>query len=396
MKLGELNLPEIELERFVFIHDYQTKLFVQYAEIIEKTEIGSKIVEILSSDPRVQELTGKMLSRGSGAQQFEVKTLGMWFLWFANKVGLGAAEEALNIFLNNQVIQVLNCLWILGVKADREVNLCEDIRLLPVDKMINSRDKEKFWQYSFDMYNHSPSPEAALICPCVVDKIESGNPEDWNTKGKEGFFKASEKLHDVALLMNLLPDVSCLPFYSTSYAEDSVPVGPFSGAGGGSGVYDVLGFGSTHLSNDSTQEFKNLYREFCILSDKEKNKWRRILSRLSQSKRRSQIEDKILDLGISLEMMLLDDNKNNDQLSLSFRLRGSWLISNNQDERLENYNILRDIYNYRSQVAHAGSLGKVDSVRENFGRYQEVAEKIGTRLLLKGKPDWNKLVLGTI
>lgn len=99
--------------------------------------------------------------------------------------------------------------------------------------------------------------------------------------------------------------------------------------------------------------------------------------------------------------MLLEDNKNNDQLSLSFRLRGSWLISNNEAERLENYTMLRDIYNYRSQVAHAGLLGKGDfqkigAVRENFSKYQEVAEKIGMRLLVDGKPDWDKLVLGVV
>lgn len=400
MRLGELNLPEIELERLVFIHDYQTKLFVQYAEIIEKTEIGRNIVKILSSDPRVEELAGKLISHGSGVQQFEVKTLGMWFLWFSNRVGLEKAEEALNNFLNNQIIQVLTCLWVLGVKVDQEIDLCEGVKLLPIEQMPDSRDKEKFLQHDFDLHNSTPFPESALIHPCNIDKVESGNPEDWNF-AKKDFFQASEKLHDIALLMNLSSGISCLPFYSTSYAEDSVPFESFSGSGGGRGLYDVLGFGSTQVSTDSTQKFKDVYRAFSGLGEKEKNRWRRILSRLSQAKRREQIEDKILDLGISLEMMLLEDNKNNDQLSLSFRLRGSWLISNNEAERLENYTMLRDIYNYRSQVAHAGLLGKGDfqkigAVRENFSKYQEVAEKIGMRLLVDGKPDWDKLVLGVV
>lgn len=368
MKLGELNLPEIELERFVFIHDYQTKLFVQYVEIIETTEIGSNVVEILSSDPRVQELVGKMLSCGSTAGQFEIKTLGMWFLWLANKLGLNSAEKALNDFLDNQKIQVLNCLWILGVKVNQEITLCEGVKLLPIEQMVDSRDKEKFWQHKLDMHNHSPSPESALICPSTINKTESCNPENWN-EGKEDFFKTSEKLHDVALLMNLLSGVACLPFYSTSYAEDSIPLGPFSGSGGGRGIYDVLGFGSVHLLNEDAQCFKELYEKFHALTDKEKNRWRRILNRLSQSKRRLQIEDKILDLGIALEMMLLEDNNNNGQLSLSFRLRGSWLISESQEERIENYEMLKDIYNSRSQVAHAGLLSKVSSVNENFLKY---------------------------
>jgi hypothetical protein len=401
MKLGELNLPEIELERFIFIHNYQTKLFVHYAEIIENTEIGRNIVEILSSDPRVQELSGKLISFGSGAQLFEIKTLGMWFLWFANKFGLGKAEEDLNCFLDNQTIQVINCLWVLGVKIDQEVELCDSVKLVPIEQMIDSRDKEKFLQHGLDIDNHRSSPKAALVCSCVVKKVQSGNPAEFDLHNQELFFKANEKLHDIAQLTNLLPGVSCWSFYSTSYAQDSVPFGPFSSSGGGMGWYDVLGFSSTHFPNDCIQKFKNLYKAYTKLSEKERNRWRRILSRLSQAKRRQQIEDKILDLGISLEMMLLEDNKNNDQLSLAFRLRGSWLISSNEIERLENYKLLRDIYNYRSEVAHAGLLEKgnfqkINIVRESFGKYQELAEKIGTHLLINGKPDWNKLVLGTM
>jgi hypothetical protein len=79
----------------------------------------------------------------------------------------------------------------------------------------------------------------------------------------------------------------------------------------------------------------------------------------------------------------------------SFLHHQGWLISESQEERVENYEMLRDIYNSRSQVAHVGLLGKVSSVSENFLKYQGVAEKIGRRLLTKGKPDWNKLVLGT-
>jgi hypothetical protein len=75
-----------------------------------------------------------------------------------------------------------------------------------------------------------------------------------------------------------------------------------------------------------------------------------VLSRPSQAKQRDQIEDKILDLGISLEMALLEDNKNNDQLSLSFGLRGSWLIAADYEERQLIYRQLREMYDFRSQV----------------------------------------------
>lgn len=190
-----------------------------------------------------------------------------------------------------------------------------------------------------------------------------------------------------------------MPFYTALHNQDSVPFGPFTSAGGSGGMYDVLGTSSTPFPEKSIQQFKDIYNGFSGLEEKEKVRWRRILNRLSQAKRRGQIEDKVLNLSISLEMMLLDDNQTNEQLSLSFRLRGTWLISNNKDERLENYNLLKNIYTYRSQIAHAGLLGKgnytkIAAIKESFGSYQKLAEKIGMRLLITGKPDWDKVILG--
>ena len=397
MKIGELRIPQIELERFSYVHDYQTKLFLQYSEIIEKADAGKKLVELLSDDERVKVLSGKMISRGSGAQIFEIKTLGMWFLWYANKVGIAEAEKDLDRFLNSQEVSVINTLWVLGLKADKVVELFDNIKLIPVEEMIDSRDKEVFLQRGFNMHIGVNSvPEVALVClsptPKVLHNISEFEPN-------ADFFKTSQKLNEIAQLVNLLPGISCCPYYSTSYADDSVPFGPFSSSGGGMGLYDVLGFGKIVFQTVFVEDLSKIYKAYSGLSEKEKGRWQRVLSRLSQAKRRIQVEDKILDLGISLEMMLLDDNKNNDQLSLSFRLRGSWLISDDENERIENYQTFKELYEYRSQVAHTGILEKgdykkINSVRENFGKFQQVAEKTGVRLLLNGKPDWAKLVLG--
>lgn len=401
LKLGEIRIPQIELEKFLFIHDYQTKLFVQFSELIDKTDTGGKILQILSNDPRVKSLSGKMIANGSGAGRFEIKTLAMWFLWYANKVGIEKAEKSLNAFLDNDKVLALNCLWVLGINVGQEIEICDDIRLCPADKMVNSRDKEKFLQHRLgDFHNRGPVPEVALVCPCYVQKVWTENPQKQLDRNKD-FFDVGKKLHEIALLLNLMPGIACWPYYSTSYVYDSTPLGPFSGSGGGMGIYDVMGIGSNTLRKDIAMDIKTIYSSYNKLPAKEKDRWNRILSRLSQSKRRIQIEDKILDLGIALEMMLLEDNKSNDQLSLSFRLRGGWLISKDSDERLENYKILREIYNYRSQVAHAGVLekgdpGKIERIRDNFDKYQTIAENVCRHLLINGKPDWNKIVLNII
>jgi len=401
LKIGQLRIPKIELETFPFVHDYQTKLFIQFSKLIDETDVGKKIVQILLKDPRVKYLSGKMIACGSGAERFEIKKLAMWFLWYANKVGVKEAEKSLNVFLDNDKIHVLNCMWVLGIKVDQEIEIFDDVRLCPIDKMVDSSDKERFIQYRFGhFHNVGPLPEVALLCPCYVQKVWTENQQKQDY-GKSDFFDISKKLHEIALLLNLMPGIACWPYYSTSYVYDSTPLGQFSGSGGGMGVYDVMGIGSNILQKNIIVDFETIYASYDKLPTKEKNRWNRIISRFSQSKRRIQIEDKILDLGIALEMMLLDDNVSNEQLSLSFRLRGSWLISKNSSERLQNYKILRDIYKYRSQVAHAGILKKgypeqIKRVRDNFDKYQTITENISKHLLINGKPDWNNIVLNVI
>lgn len=123
------------------------------------------------------------------------------------------------------------------------------------------------------------------------------------------------------------------------------------------------------------------YHPFLPYQKRKKKRFNRILSRLRQSKRKNEIEDKILDLGIALEMALLDDNASQQQLSLSFRLRGSWFISSDEVERSKIYKTLGEIYRYRSQVARNGILcrgdvEKINKIRNSYQEYSLLAERI--------------------
>jgi hypothetical protein len=74
MQFDEFKLPKISVEPFAFINDFQTRVFVQYADVVEKTDDGRSVVRWLSEDPRVTALNGKMISRGSGADPFHIRT----------------------------------------------------------------------------------------------------------------------------------------------------------------------------------------------------------------------------------------------------------------------------------------------------------------------------------
>lgn len=206
-------------------------------------------------------------------------------------------------------------------------------------------------------------------------------------------------LYDVALLLNIVNGISCIPFYSTSYSSREMPMGMFCGRSGSASRHEIWGSKSSKLSASNALDLNEILDAFNALSPENKIRMNRVLSRLSQAKRREQIEDQILDLGIALEMGILDDNKKYDQLSLSFRLRGSWFIGSSNEERQDIYQRLKELYVYRCQVAHSGVLcrndrNKIKDVMKNFPIYVQLAEQIICKLIYTGDPDWTKIILG--
>lgn len=401
MNIGEINIPKIEIEPYPFIHDYQTRTYLQYANIIEKEVIGHSIVGMLNEDPRVIDMKGKMISRGSGAQIFEVKTLAMWFLWCANEHGLENAKQFLEEFLNSDKISVINTLWILGIEVDEPIVLTDDYVIQPLENMPNSVDKEYFLQSKMQhLHKRSPTPVCAITKICPVNKTLGHEPPKNNATILQ-YQEVSLRLYDISLLLNALNDISCIPYYATSYVDSKVPLGPFGGSGGGCPIYDILAHGRSKLPNTKTNELNELMEKYLTFNDNEKARIQRVLNRLSQSKRRIQIEDKMLDLGIALEMLLLDDNPNNSQLALSFQLHGSWLLGSDKEDRVKKYKQLKDIYKYRSQVAHSGLLCKGDSkkieqVYIEFPDYLTIAENICQKVIKGGIPKWDDLILDAI
>jgi hypothetical protein len=398
--LSGLNIPKIEIEPFLFFRtDYQTRHYMTYSAIIEKTQQGSSLLKQLTEDPRVSTLRDKQISRGNGTQLFDVQTLAMWFLWYANERGIEAAQIALDSFLDSGTIAVVSALWVVGILVEAPVILRDGYTIVPASQMIDSRDKEYFLQNPIGHVAIGPPlPQCAIIKSWEIQKVPSDDRR-LVARGDKEFSRITQRLHDIALLLNTITGVFCLPYYSTSYAHPSTPFGPFSGSGGGAPQYDVIVRGSAKLRNDCEATIDALLMRYEQLSEIQKARIGRILHRLAQAKGRAQIEDKILDLGIVLEMLLLDDNRNADQLSLSFRLRGSWLIGSSPEDRLAKFRQFRDIYIYRSQVAHTGMLcggdwEKIKEVEQSFPVYQSLAEDVCKTLILRDKLDWSRLVLG--
>lgn len=368
-----------------------------FSELIDKTPDGQKVLQALSADTRVQGLVNTMISKGSSAARFEIKDLAMWFLWASNEFGPKSAEKNLNLFLDSAEIEVICTLWVLGIETTTTLDLGEGYQIVPVSEMPLSSDSEYYMQHErYRSGRMDAKPKAALTKIVKIRKTWTDEPLP-DAEPKTEFWLAHQRLSELALLLNAISGVSCVAFYQTAYFQKDMPMGTFGGSGGGAPIHDIYGLGSTPITQGLTSEIGKLHQSFQKLNKKEKQRVSMALSRLSQAKRRFNIPDKILDLCIALEMLLLADNKSHEQLALSFRLRGSWLIATNHDERKNVYGLLKSIYTFRSQVAHSGALKReadIKHIREFFPEYAGITERIIQTCILTPTPDWTNIILG--
>ena len=386
MSFDTLNIPKIPLQKFSRGEtSYQTKLYIQYGDIVRQTEFGKAVKNELINDDRIKRLVEYYKEKQVA---FDIDKLTYWFIWRINSVGKDEAINNLNNYLdeNKNEVEAIHILWILGVEIENSINLFDDITIEPIENMPNSDYKEKFLQSRFQ---HFP-----LITPTPYSALVLRQKEEVN-KDSTRIINASFILDDIALLINLISNTSCLSYASIKEYENSYPYGPFGGSGCSSVFYDVVGNKNTKLTEDDFSEIENLYKVYSTFEDKKRQKFNTIINRIRQSKRRENIEDKILDLVIAMEMMLLDNN-DKSQLKLSFRLRGSMLLASTDEEKSRLFLLFGKLYDYRSLVAHSGSLKDSDKklIKKEFSSYSELAEKICKNLILNSTPDWDKLILG--
>ncbi len=411
MELGKVGLPRITADALTSSsNDYTLRLFHIFYNALDSTEHGQEILLRLQASDDVAALKDVMIRRGGGATRFDIKTLAAWWLWRANEVGTSQADCDLEVFLSSDCIDVFGVLWVYGVTTEQTQKLTEEIALVSVKEMCDSNDKE----YILNSKLHrqvQPGvellPGAALVKRYKSSKILKDAESSISIADTaSGDIDVRQQLFDISLLLNCLPGVCCASGYSTSYCPPEVPLGPFGGSGGGKPIRDTIPLRESRLELEDEAMLAHLIPKYQALPPSTKRRLERALLRFSQAKGRVDAQDKALDLGIALEMLLLNNEHNRNelpgQLNLHFRLRGAWLIGKTAAERQDIFELLGKVYSWRSQVAHNGFSDELSGsksltlsdVSEKLGECFETAERIFRALIVGETPEWRKLILG--
>jgi len=387
---------EITLEDKLFEINIPIKLYLFYTNQIRNTKNGNLLMQRLEADDRVRNLKGKLISKGYGQEAFEVEKLACWVAWCISEFGIDYAHTHLEKFLNTDDIPVQNTYWVNGISVKHVFDLGSNIKILPIQEMPESIEKKKYLKKS--IYNIDSSliqPVSAIVQECYVTKAWGNKARSPSTS--EILNKSSEKIYYISLLINAITNVSCIPYLCTSETLNNIPYGLFSMPVGSPQFYDVFGYRLTELSVTDIEKLRQLMTLFFALNNNTQLRIARILSRFSQAKRRNQIEDKLIDLGITLEMAL-ETNYGDGGYKEKVKQRGCFLIGDSFLEDLDTKFFLEKAYEERSIIVHHGTLDNIkDRKKDAIDRwinYEFITELIIAKLIEKGFPDWQSLTSG--
>jgi hypothetical protein len=145
----------------------------------------------------------------------------------------------------------------------------------------------------------------------------------------------------------------------------------------------------------SADELRAVVNAFFVCPPALREELRIAIDRLNLAAGNLDVVDIAIDLGISLEALLLHQmGRDRGELSYRLRLRGAALLGGTVADRKATYDVLNRMYGYRSAAAHTGRLD-ADVKYANF----DPGIALGARLIRKviehgAWPDWDARVLG--
>lgn len=121
------------------------------------------------------------------------------------------------------------------------------------------------------------------------------------------------------------------------------------------------------------------------------------IDRLLRSRLGRSLEDRIIDLGMAAEIVLMHiPNGGGDgkgEITNKISGRAAWLVGTDPTERVRIFKLISELYSARSTVVHTGTANAAFHAR--IDEFDEIIVRITRTLLNRGEfPDWKNLVLG--
>lgn len=361
-----------------------------------KTLNEKNIFDFLHEDTDIRLFEHSMIKFGNSFCKTDLNLLSKWFLDRANSVGAEKVAEELDDFLKAEEIPGSEVLILNGIEINEEINLSDDIKLIPFLLLPDSLAKADYSEYQTDKIMVPRSnfpPTAALICRNYSSpKFVMATPVLDSQKVYESRLP---ELIDACNFLALIGPSAPTPIASWWEADECVPYSRKFFYGSSAFMYDLKNYSMYKYSDMDAKYATELYSYYVKLSRQSKDRLTIPLERLKTAICRIKLEDKAIELGISMETTFLDENAG--ELGFRLSLYAARLLGETFDERKKIFDLTKYLYEHRSKSSHRGKIkhkkNNNNSVHETIDFGIDTVSKALKFIIKNDWPSWERLIL---
>ena len=344
-----------------------------------------KLLEGLRGTPRLGQLEGTMQVAGPSARPFDSIWVAAWLLRRSSDVGPEEALAGLRRYLTTKTFTFSSIQAVEGLKLGRAVRFGNGIRLVPWNDLERTQLSHTIWL----QFLRAPGIHhlnSAMVREQRL-RVEHSASSDTNFDTAALDTTAFE---DALLLVGVA--VGGAPVARAAWLEPPAwaPIHT-----GGFEIPYVEGRSPTiRLTANEMRTIRRLLRAFEAMPTNQRDLLRLVMRRLSRARRRRELVEKAIDIGIAMEALFLDEQE--AELSFRLRIRAARWLRRERRGREAFMRVIRDAYNVRSKAVHTGAVPRTYKGQDTGALLGECDRLVGEAVrlfLVRGKPDWMDVLL---
>lgn len=329
------------------------------ATILQIHEFEKPLNEIIVKDDRFPGSSVRMLRNDGGACGFYPNFVSSPLVRRALQIGSASAIEWLEKVLNTTAAtgKTIQMLW--GVPVGQEIQLTPEVKIVPIDKVPDSKNKQRLTQDSFSQ-SSSPIystlnftiPPSALMMDGRIEPF-AYDPEKQPDFQDDAYLERHDLLLDIALALIVVGPrevISAAKWFTCDdpdleYAQPDVR---------SSQMLEILPTRHADYPQLEPIAAQKVVQGYLALPGKTRDKVRVALKRLNQAQRRHNVGDRAVELSTAFEALLGDGAKT--EMTHKIKVRSVRLLGGTDEVRKKNAAVIYKAYDIRSQLVHTGRV----------------------------------------
>ena len=329
------------------------------------------------------------------------------FLSYADVYGAKKTVEDIEKYLNTDKLCGIIVLAICGIYPDEPISINENITLIPYQNIPDSYYKAVFDPYSVESNFSLPEFPKEFLAMKENPLTKGFDKTRVKPTAALIYSFSGPRLHPIENLQQIYSDLKntclCLTLIGPSAPTPMAMWGQFdrwvncwptSQGSVYTEEFDLINTNNMLLKSSETKEkIATVCHAFLSLSSKQQEKLYIPLTRLNNALIRKDFRNKVIELGIAIESIIINDSDEKGELTYKIQLRAAKLLGANASyaERKEIQLLFKKLYNYRSTIVHGRSFNKKDNYVIDFHKGVSKTAQAIEIILLKSKDvtDWN-------